>query len=149
MSLEQRIREDLKDALRRQDKYRLGVLRLVISRMDYAKIGREAPLSDADVLGLISKEALEHQESIDAFKKGQRSDLVAREEAELKALQAYLPQAMTREEVADYARKVVAEVGARGPGDKGKVMPRLINELKGRADGKLINEVVTQLLSGG
>lgn len=149
MSLEEKIREDLKDAVRRQDKPRMGVLRLVISRMDYAKIGREAPLSDADVLGLTSKEALQHQESIDAYRKGQRADLVAQEEAELKVLQQYLPQAMPREEVVDYARRVIAEVGAKGPQDKGKVMPRLVSELKGRADGRLINEVVTQLLSGG
>jgi hypothetical protein len=149
LDLEQRIREDLKDAMRRQDKLRVGVLRLVLSRTDYSKIGREGPLSEGDVLGLISKEAQQHQESIEAYKKGNRPDLVAQEAAELKVLQEYLPQAMSREEVVEFARRVVAEVGAVGPQDKGKVMPRIIGDLKGRADGRLINEVVTQLLSGG
>ncbi len=149
MDSEQKLRDDLKDAMRRQDKLRMGVLRLVLSRVDYAKIGREDPLSDADILGCISKEAQQRGESIEAYKKGNRPDLVAQEEAELKVLQEYLPQAMGREEVVEFARRVVAEVGATVPQDKGKVMPRIIGELQGRADGRLINEVVTQLLSGG
>ncbi|MEE9202813.1 MAG: GatB/YqeY domain-containing protein [Dehalococcoidia bacterium] len=149
MDLEHKIREDLKDAMRRQDKLRLSVLRLVLSRTDYSKIGREGPLSDADVLGLVSKEAQQRQESIEAYGKGNRPDLVAQEEAELEVLREYLPEAMSREEVVEFARRAVAEVGAQGPQDKGKVMPRVIGELKGRADGRLINEVVTQLLSGG
>lgn len=148
MDLEDRIRQDLKEAVRRQDKSRVGILRLLLSRLEYARIARQGPLSEADVLGVLSKEAQQHQESIEAYKKGNRADLVAKEEAELRVIQEYLPQPMTREEVVDYARRVLAEVGATGPQDKGKVMPRLVSELKGRADGRLINEVVTQLLSG-
>lgn len=149
MDIEQKLRDDLKDAMRSKDKLRLDVLRSVLSRVGYAQIGKDQPLTDADVLGSVSKEAQQRQESIEAYKKGNRPDLVAQEEAELKVLQEYLPEAMSREEVVEFARRVVAEVGAQGPQDKGKVMPRIVGELKGRADGKLINEVVTQLLSGG
>ena len=134
--------------MRSRDKLRLGVLRSVLSRVGYAQIGKDQPLTDADVLGMLSKEAQQRQESIEAYKKGNRPDLVTQEDAELKLLQDYLPQALSRDEVMEFARRVVAEVGAQGPKDKGKVMPRVVGELKGRADGRLINEVVTQLLSG-
>ena len=148
MDIEQKLRDDLKDAMRSKDKLRLGVLRSALSRVGYTQIGKDLPLTDGDVLGILSKEAQQRQESIEAYKKGNRPDLVAQEDAELKLLQDYLPQALSRDKVMELARRVVAEVGAQGPKDKGKVMPRVVGELKGRADGRLINDVVTQLLSG-
>ena len=102
---------------------------------------------DADVLGVITKEARQHRESIEAFKQGGRTDLVTKEEAELAVLNEYLPQQLTREEIMEAARQVIAEVGAQGPSDKGKVMPQLIAQLKGKADGREINSAVTELLS--
>ena len=110
------------------------------------EIARGAALDDADVLGAIAKEAKRHQESIDAFKQGNRQDLVAQEEAELAILNEYLPKQITREEIIAEARRVIKEVGAQGIRDKGKVMPKLIAQLKGKADGREINEVVTELL---
>jgi uncharacterized protein YqeY len=107
---------------------------------------RQATLGDLDVLGIIAKEAKQRQESIDAFKQGNRPDLVAQEEAELAILRAYLPQAASREDIIAEVKKVIAEVGAQGSRDKGKVMPKVIAQLKGRADGREINEVVTELL---
>jgi len=89
----------------------------------------------------------QRQESIEAFKKGSRADLVSQEEAEMAVLQSYLPKQMGRDEIIAEARKIIAEVGATGPGDKGKVMPKLIAALKGKADGREINAVVTELLS--
>jgi hypothetical protein len=148
LDIEQKLRNDLKDALRSRDNLRLGVLRSALSQVGYAQIGRNQPLSDGDVMGILSKEAQQRQESIEAYKKGNRPDLVAQEDAELKLLQEYLPQALSRDEVVEFASRVVAEVGAQGPKDKGKVMSRVVAELKGRAEGRLINEVVTQLLSG-
>ena len=112
-----------------------------------AEIARQATLEDADVLGIIAKEARQRKESIEAFKQGNRQDLVAQEEAELAILQQYLPQQMTREQVIAEARRVIEEVGAQGLSDKGKVMPKLIAQLKGRADGREINAVVTELLT--
>jgi uncharacterized protein YqeY len=96
---------------------------------------------------VISKEANRRRESIDQFRKGQREDLAAKEETELAILQTYLPPAVSRDEIVQAARAVIAQVGARGPADKGKVMPVLIGQLAGRAEGREINEVVTQLLA--
>ena len=104
-------------------------------------------MDDADILGIIAKEVRQRQESIDAFRQGNRNDLVAYEEAELALLQEYLPRQITREEITAEARRIIAEVGAQGAGDKGKVMPKLIAQLRGRADGREINAVVTELLS--
>jgi uncharacterized protein YqeY len=145
--LKQKLADDLKQALRGGDKVKCSVLRLLISAVHNTEIARQAKLEDADIYGVIAKEIRQRQESIDAFKQGKRDDLVAQEEAEMAILQGYLPQQMTKEEIIAEAQKVIAEVGASGPGDKGKVMPKLIAQLKGRADGRLINEVVTELLS--
>jgi len=139
--------DDLKQAMRGGDKVRLSVIRLVMSAIKNTEIARRADLSDADILGVIAKEVKQRQESIEAFKQGNRHDLVAREEAELAILQEYLPEQMTREEIIAEARRIIEEVGAQGLSDKGKVMPKIIAQLKGRADGREINAVVTELLS--
>jgi uncharacterized protein YqeY len=146
-SLKAKITGDLKSALVAREKVRVSVLRLLLAAIKNAEIARQGTLSDVDILGIIAKEARQHQESIDAFKQGNRADLVAQEEAEMAILQEYLPRQMTREEIALEARRIITEVGAQGPGDKGKVMPRLIAQLKGKADGREINAVVTELLS--
>ena len=145
--LKQKLADDLKQAMRQGDKVRRSVIRLVMAAINNAEIARQATLEDADIYGVIAKEIRQRKESIDAFKLGKRPDLVAQEEAELAVLQEYLPQQMTREEIIAEAGRVIAEVGAQGLSDKGKVMPKLIAQLKGRADGRLINEVVTELLS--
>lgn len=147
MSLKDIFQNELKDALRSGDKTRLSTVRLVVSAIKYAEIDKGGDLDDSDVLGIISKEARRRQESIDAFKQGNRADLVAQESAELAILRKYLPQPISREEIIVAARQVIAEVGAQGPQDKGKVMPRLIAQLKGKAEGKDINAVVTELLA--
>ena len=145
--LKKKLDSDLKQALRSGDQVKLSTLRMVVSAAKYAEIAKQAPLEDSDVLGVIAKEARQHEESILAFKQGNRPELVAKEEAELAILQQYLPKQMTRDEIIAEAQKIINEVGAKGPGDKGKVMPRLIAQLKGKADGREINEVVTKLLS--
>ena len=86
-------------------------------------------------------------ESITSFKEGNRPDLVEKEEAELAILQDYLPEQLSREDIIAEAKQVIAAIGAQGPGDRGKVMQQLVPKLKGRADGKEINEVVTELLN--
>ena len=146
-SLKQKLTDDLKQAMRSGDKTKRSAIRLLMAAISNAEIARQATLEDADILGIIAKEVRQRHESIEAFKQGNRPDLVAQEEAELAVLQQYLPPQMTREEIAEAARQVIAEVGAGGPADKGKVMPKLIAQLKGRADGREINAVVSELLS--
>ena len=145
--LKQKLAEDLKQALKGGDKVRRSVVRLVMAAVKNTEIARQATLDDTDILGIITKEARQRRESIEAFKQGNRQDLVAQEEAELAILQQYLPQQMSRDEIIVEARRVIEEVGALGAGDKKKVMPKLIAQLKGRADGREINTVVTELLA--
>jgi len=144
--LKKKLNDDLKQAMRGGDTVRRSVIRLVFAAVQNAEIARQAALEGNDILGLIAKEARQREESILAFKQGNRPDLVAQEEAELAILKEYLPQAMTRDEIITVARRIIGEVGAQTIRDKNKVMPRLIAELKGKADGREINAVVTELL---
>jgi uncharacterized protein YqeY len=148
VALTDRLREDLNQALRKGDKTRLSVIRLLISNINYAQIAKGAPMDDGDVIAVMNKQARQHRESIDAFRKGNRPDLTAKEEAELAVLLEYLPQQMSRDEIVAVARKVIEEVDAHGPGEKGKVMSKLMPQLKGKAPGAEINAVVTELLAG-
>jgi uncharacterized protein YqeY len=145
--LKQKLTDDLKQAMRDGDTVKRSVIRLTMAAIKNAEIARQTTLEDADILGVIAKEVRQRKESIEAFKQGDRQDLAAKEEAEMAILEQYLPKQMTREEIIAEARKVIDEVGAQGLSDKGKVMPQLIAKLKGRADGREINEVVTELLS--
>ncbi len=147
-SLKEQLAEDLKEAIRQRDEARKTAIRMLTWAIKNAEVEKGRPLEDHEILSLVQKEMRRRLESIEQFRKGNRPDLVEKEEAELKVLQAYLPPPMTREEVAAVARQVMAEVGARGPRDKGKVMPILIQQLAGRAEGRLINEVVDELLAG-
>ena len=144
--LKQKLTDDLKQAMKGGDKVRSLVIRLVMAAIKNAEIARQATSNDADILGIIAKQARQRQESIEAFKRGNRQDLVAQEEAELVVLNEYLPRQMPREEIIAEARRVIAEVGAVGLSDKGKVMSQIIAQLKGKADGREINAVVTELL---
>lgn len=148
MSLKERLNGDLKDALRRGEEQRKAALRMALAALHNAEIEAGGELDESAVLGVLAKEAKQRRESIEEFRKGRRDDLVAREEAQLAVIEQYLPQQMTRDEIAEAARAVMAQVGARGPSDKGKVMPVLVNQLRGRADGREINAVVTELLAG-
>jgi uncharacterized protein YqeY len=146
LALRKKVFDDLKQAMKSGDTIKRDTLRMLISSVNNAEIAKQADLEESDILGVISKEVKRHQESIEAFKKGNRADLVAKEEAELAILESYLPKQLSREEVITAAKEVIAAVGAQGMGDKGKVMKELMPKLKGRADGKEINEAVTELL---
>lgn len=147
VSLKQKLTDDLRQAMRDGDTVKRSTIRLVMAAISNAEIARRGALEDTDILGIITKEVRQHHESIDAFKQGNRQDLVAQEEAELAVLQGYLPRQMTREEIVEAARRVIEKVGALSPGDRGKVMPKLVAQLKGRADGREINAVVNELLT--
>lgn len=146
--MQEKLIADLRHAMKSGDKKRVEVLRMVRANIKNAEIAQQKSLDDPDVLGVITKEVKQHRESITEFKKGNRQDLVDKEEAELDILLEYLPEQVSRDEIVAAARQVIEEVGARGAGDKGKVMQKLIPQLKGKAEGREINEVVTELLSG-
>lgn len=145
-ALKQKLTDDLRQAMRQGDKVTSSVIRLVMAAIKNSEIARQAELDDRDILGVIAKQVRQCQESIEAFKQGNRQDLVVKEEAELAILKAYLPEQMTRQEIVTAASRVIDEVGAQGPGDMGKVMAKLMAQLKGRADGREVNAVVTELL---
>jgi len=145
--LKQKLSNELKQAMKSGDTEKRSVLRMLLSAIGNAEIARRATLDDADILGIIAKEVRQRQESIEAFKQGNREDLVAQEEAEMALLQEYLPPQMAREEIVEAARRIIADVGAQSLTDKGKVMSKLIAQLKGKADGREINAVVTELLA--
>jgi len=147
MSLIQKIRTDLEQALRKNDKLRCSVLRLALSGIRNAEIAQQKTLDDSGILIVVDKEAKMRRESIEAFEKGNRPDLVAKETAELAILLEYLPEQLTRQEIVEAARKIISELGAASPKDKGKVMSQLMPQLRGKAQGQEVSEVVTELLS--
>ena len=147
MKIKQQLSDDLKQAMKAGDAVKRGTLRMLMSAINNAEIAKRSPLEESDILGIIAKEVKQHRESIESFRRGNRPDLVTKEEAEMAILEAYLPEQITREDIVEEAKKVITAVGAQGPGDKGKVMQQLMPLLKGKADGKEINTVVTELLS--
>lgn len=146
MTLQERLAEDLKQAMRAGDVRRRETIRMARAAVKNAEIAKRGPLTEDEVLAVLAKEVRQRKESIEEFRKGNRPDLVAKEEEELRTLEPYLPQQMSREEIREAAQSIIAAVGAQGPADIGKVMPRLMAELKGRADGREINAVVSELL---
>lgn len=153
MGLREQLTEDLKQAMRQQDETRKRTIRSVIAAIKQAETeldskGQRVSLGENDILVLVAKQAKQRQESIAEYRKGGREDLAAEEEAELAILQAYLPQQLGPKEIEAEARQVIAEVGATSPADLGKVMGPLMARLRGRADGKLVNKIVRELLVG-
>jgi uncharacterized protein YqeY len=148
MSLKEQLTNDLKDAMRQRDNLRRDVLRFTLAALHNAEIAARKELSDGEELGVLVKEAKSRRESIEEFRKAARQDLVDKEEAELAILQPYLPQQLSRDEIASTVRDIIAQAGANGPKDFPKVMPVAMQQLKGRADGREVNEVVKELLGG-
>ena len=143
----EKLQADLHQAMKDRDNVKRSVLRLLLAAIKNAEIAKRDSLDNPDILGIVAKEIKQRNESIEAFKQGDRQDLVAQEEAEMAILKEYLPRQLSREEVIIEARQVIEEVGAQGPRDKGKVMSKIMAQLKGKADGREINEIVTELLN--
>src|SRR5215467_6132319 len=137
MTLQQRVDSDLKEAMRAKDATKLAVLRMLKSALKYAAIeksGAEAELSDAEAIQVIRKQAKQRQDSIESFEKGGRAELANKEKEELTLLNAYLPQAMSPDELAKVVRETIAELGAISRAQMGVVMKALQAKLGGRAD---------------
>jgi uncharacterized protein YqeY len=148
LKLIDQIQEDLKRSMKAKDGNRVSVLRFLLSSIQNREIEKKEALDDDEVLAEISSSAKRRRESIEAFKEGDRADLVEKEEAELAILQEYLPEQLSPDEIRGVVEEVVKAVGAASASDLGKVMKELMPRLRGRADGKLVNEIVRQVLSG-
>ena len=152
MSLRQRIEDDLKSALKAREKQKLGVLRMVKSKIQEKQVelrgkkGADADLSEDDVTAVVVAYAKQRRDSIESYEQGGREDLAAAERAELEILAAYLPQQMGEEEVAAIVDAAIAESGAASPKDMGAVMKLVMPKVKGRADGKMVNGIVQSRL---
>ena len=145
--LKDKLNQEFRQAMKDHDELRRSVLRMVLAAVKNAEIDKRRELDDGEILGVLQKEVKQHNDSITAFEDGKRQDLADKEKAELKILEEYLPKQLSRDEIVAEARSIIEAEGAKGPGDKGKVMPKIIVKLKGKADGKIINEVVTELLN--
>lgn len=146
MALKDRLNDDLKDAMRQRDAKRRDTLRLLLSAIRYEEIARKGDLDDEAVTQTLSKQAQQRRDSIEAYAKGDRPDLVAQEQAELDIIKAYLPEPMSADEVGAIVQAAIADAGATGPQDMGKVMGRIMPQVRGRADGKQVSAMVHERL---
>lgn len=151
MTMKEKIAEDMKSAMKAGDKLRLETLRTLRAALLEKEIERRGAgklMTEEDEIGVLMSSAKKRRESIELFQKGNRSDLVAQEEKELSIIHEYLPTQMSEAEIIVTIERIVAEAGASAPGDFGKVMPLVMKQLKGRADGRLIQELVKKRLGG-
>ena len=148
MSLKERITEDMKAAMRARDSERLGTIRLLLAALKQKEIDERVVLDDTAVIAIVDKLIKQRKDSFEAFVKAERKDLADKEAAELVVLQAYLPARMSAEEVTAAVKAIVAELGASGPGDMGKVMGAVKAKLAGKADMGQVSSAVKAALAG-
>ena len=148
MTLKDQINNSIKDAMRAGDELRKTTLRLALSAIKLAEVQKGGPLDEATVLGLVQKEVKSRNEAIEDARKANRPDLEAGARAEIAILQEFLPQALTSAELEQMVRDAIAEAGATSPREMGKVMGLLTPRTKGRADGKVVSDLVKQMLQG-
>ncbi len=146
MSLKERLQAELKEAMKARDAVKVSTLRLLGSLIKYKEIEAKKDLDDEGVLAVLSTAVKQRRESIEQYEKGNRPDLADKERAELAIIQGYMPAQLGRDEVAALVKETIAETGAAGAKDMGKVMKALMPKVKGKADGKLVNELVKELL---
>ena len=146
MSLSEQLTEDLKQAMRSRDTLRRDVLRYLRAAVRNLEIERQETADDEAITGLLWRQARQRRDSIEAYAKGGRDDLVSKEEDELAIIMEYLPAELTDEEISEIASKAVDEVGATSPREMGKVMGRIIPQVEGRADLKKVSQTVAALL---
>jgi uncharacterized protein YqeY len=148
MSIEQRLRQDLKTALREHDDTRKTTIRMALAALKNAQVAKNAALTQDEAIGVLAKETKQLRDAIVEFERGNRQDLVAQNVAQIEILTTYLPQALSEQEVLELARAAIAETGATSPKQMGQVMRSLMPQVRGRADGKAVSEIVRKLLAG-
>jgi len=147
MSLKDRITEDMKAAMRAKEADRLSTIRMLLAACKQREVDERIVLDDAAVIGLVDKLIKQRKDSIAAFTQAGRTDLVDKESAEVTVLEAYLPQRLSAQEIQETVAALVAELGAAGPGDMGKVMAAAKAQLVGKADMGLVSAAVKQALA--
>jgi uncharacterized protein len=147
VALKETLDADLKSAMREKDQLKLSVIRMLKSAVKYREIEVMKPLDDAGVQQVIASEIKRRRDSVEQYRAGNRADLADKEEAEIAILQAYLPAQMSEDQVRAKVDEVIARVGAKGPKDMGAVMKALLPEVQGKAEGKVVSEIVKQRLA--
>jgi uncharacterized protein YqeY len=148
MSISERLRQDMQKAAKERDSLALSALRMAISEIKNKEIEARGPLSDEAALKQVASMVKRRRESIEMYVQGNRPELAEKEAAEIRVLEAYLPQGLSGAEVEAIVRETVAAEGATGPADMGRVMKALMPRVAGRADGKAVNEIVRRVLAG-
>jgi uncharacterized protein len=148
MALKDQLDADLKASMRDKDAVRLSVIRMLKSAIKYREIEAMKPLDDAGVLQVVSGEIKRHKDSVEQFRAGNRPELVQKEEAEIAVLLGYLPAQLGEAELKALVEAAVVKTGASGPRDMGAVMKALLPDVQGKADGRLVSELVKARLSG-
>jgi hypothetical protein len=148
MTLKEQITEDMKTAMRAKDSERLGTIRLLLSAIKQKEVDERVVVDDVMAVAIVDKLIKQRKDSIEAFEKAERKDLADKEAAELLVLQAYLPARLSAQEVAAEVKAIVAELGASGPGDMGKVMAAVKARLAGKADMSQVSAAVKAALAG-
>jgi uncharacterized protein YqeY len=146
MSLKERLQEDWKAAMKNRDSFRSGVISMARAAVLHQEKNDGSTLNDDQIIAVLSKEVKQRRDAITEYEKGNRQDLVDQAENEIKILLEYLPQQLTENEIRDIVKNAVSEVGAVSIKDMGKVMAAIMPKLKGRADGKLVNQIIKQIL---
>lgn len=148
MTLKERITDDMKGAMRAKDSERLGTIRLLTAAMKQKEVDERVELDDTAVVAIVDKLIKQRKDSVDAFQKAGRQDLADKEAAEITVLQAYLPARLSPDEITKEVQAIVAELGAKGPGDMGKVMGAVKQRLAGKADMGQVSAAVKAALAG-
>lgn len=148
MSIKDEINQDLKQAMRDKDTTRRDALRGLMAAIRQVEVDKRQDLSDDDIISILMTEAKRRRESIESYEEAGRGDDAEQEHFELEVIESYLPRQLSREEITDLVQTTIAEVGAASPQDIGKVMGALMPKVRGQADGRLVNEIVRQQLTG-
>jgi hypothetical protein len=147
MSLKDKLLDDMKSAMKNQEKLRLSVIRMVRAAIKNTEIDKKKEIADNEIIDVIARELKQRRDAIPEFAKGGRMDKVAELEEEISILKEYLPKELSEEEIREVVRQTIIEVNAVEKKDLGKVMKAVMPHLKGRADGKIVNQIVNELLN--